>query len=32
VATGLSHAGQDLYLNKKSGSDFITSAQDAANK
>lgn len=32
VATGLSRAGQDLYLNKKSGSDFITSAQDAANK
>jgi hypothetical protein len=32
VATGLSQAGQDLYLNKKSGSDFITSAQDAANK
>jgi ABC-type glycerol-3-phosphate transport system substrate-binding protein len=32
VATGLSHAGQDLYLNKKSGSDFITTAQDAANK
>jgi ABC-type glycerol-3-phosphate transport system substrate-binding protein len=32
VATGLSHAGQDLYLNKKSGSEFITSAQDAANK
>jgi ABC-type glycerol-3-phosphate transport system substrate-binding protein len=32
VATGLSHAGQDLFLNKKSGSDFITSAQDAANK
>jgi ABC-type glycerol-3-phosphate transport system substrate-binding protein len=32
VATGLSRAGQDLYLNKKSGSDFITSAQGAANK
>ena len=32
VATGLSQAGQDLYLNKKSGSDFITAAQDAANK
>lgn len=32
VATGLSKAGQDLYLNKKSGTDFITSAQDAANK
>jgi ABC-type glycerol-3-phosphate transport system substrate-binding protein len=32
LATGLSHAGQDLYLNKKSGSEFITSAQDAANK
>ncbi len=32
VATGLSQAGQDLYLNKKSASDFITSAQDAANK
>jgi multiple sugar transport system substrate-binding protein len=32
VAKGLSQAGQDLYLNKKSGSDFITSAQNAANK
>ena len=32
VATGLSQAGQDLFLNKKSGSDFITAAQDAANK
>ncbi|RSM74685.1 ABC transporter substrate-binding protein [Actinoplanes sp. ATCC 53533] len=32
VATGLSRAGQDLYLNKKSGSEFITSAEGAANK
>lgn len=32
LATGLSHAGQDLYLNGTSGSDFIRSAQDAANK
>lgn len=32
LATGLSHAGQDLYLNGKSGSEFIQSAQDAANK
>ena len=32
LATGLSHAGQDLYLNNKSGSEFIKSAQDAANK
>jgi multiple sugar transport system substrate-binding protein len=32
LATGLSHAGQELYLNKKSGSEFIRSAQDAANK
>ncbi len=32
LATGLSHAGQDLYLNKRSGSEFIMSAQDAANK
>jgi ABC-type glycerol-3-phosphate transport system substrate-binding protein len=32
LASGLSRAGQDLYINKKSGSDFITAAQDAANK
>lgn len=32
VATGLSQAGQELYLNGLSGSEFITAAQDAANK
>ena len=32
VATGLSQAGQALYLNGLSGSEFITAAQDAANK
>jgi multiple sugar transport system substrate-binding protein len=32
VATGLSQAGQALYLNGLSGSEFITTAQDAANK
>jgi multiple sugar transport system substrate-binding protein len=32
VATGLSQAGQALYLNGLSGSDFITAAQDAANQ
>ena len=32
LATGLSQAGQELYLNKKSGTEFIRSAQDAANK
>ncbi|MDQ4213708.1 ABC transporter substrate-binding protein [Microbacterium sp. ASV81] len=32
VAGGLSHAGQELYLNGLSGSDFIRAAQDAANK
>ncbi len=32
VATGLSHAGQELYLNGLSGSEYISSAQDAANK
>ncbi|MGQ2914582.1 ABC transporter substrate-binding protein [Microbacterium aurantiacum] len=31
VATGLSQAGQALYLNGLSGSEFITTAQDAAN-
>jgi multiple sugar transport system substrate-binding protein len=32
IATGLSQAGQALYLNGLSGSEFITAAQDAANK
>ncbi len=32
IATGLSQAGQALYLNGLSGSEFITSAQDAANQ
>ncbi|ROQ60384.1 carbohydrate ABC transporter substrate-binding protein (CUT1 family) [Rathayibacter sp. PhB152] len=32
VASGLSQAGQKLYLNKTSGSDFLTSAQDAINQ
>lgn len=32
VATGLSQAGQQLYLNGLTGSEFITAAQDAANK
>lgn len=31
VATGLSQAGQALYLNDLSGSEFISTAQDAAN-
>jgi ABC-type glycerol-3-phosphate transport system substrate-binding protein len=32
LATGLSHAGQSLVLQGRSGSDFIKAAQDAANK
>lgn len=32
VAGGLSRAGQSLYLNGLSGSEFISAAQDAANK
>ena len=32
LATGLSHAGQELFLNGLSGSEFIKSAQDAANQ
>jgi ABC-type glycerol-3-phosphate transport system substrate-binding protein len=32
LATGLSHAGQELYLKGTSGGEFIKSAQDAANK
>lgn len=32
VATGLSQAGQALYLNGLSGSEFISAAQDAANQ
>jgi len=32
LATGLSQAGQKLYLHGASGSEFIKSAQDAANK
>ncbi len=32
VATGLSQAGQALYLNGLTGSEFITTAQDAANQ
>ncbi|GAA2719342.1 ABC transporter substrate-binding protein [Cellulomonas aerilata] len=32
VASGLSAAGQSLYLNKTSGSEFITAAQDAINE
>jgi ABC-type glycerol-3-phosphate transport system substrate-binding protein len=32
LATGLSQAGQEMYLNGLSGSEFITTAQDAANK
>jgi ABC-type glycerol-3-phosphate transport system substrate-binding protein len=31
LATGLSHAGQSLYLNGLSGSQFLSTAQDAAN-
>jgi ABC-type glycerol-3-phosphate transport system substrate-binding protein len=31
LATGLSQAGQALYLNGLSGSEFISTAQDAAN-
>ena len=31
VATGLSAAGQSLYLNDLTGSEFISAAQDAAN-
>jgi ABC-type glycerol-3-phosphate transport system substrate-binding protein len=32
LATGLSQAGQELYLNGLSGSEFISTAQDAATK
>ncbi|GAA4489214.1 ABC transporter substrate-binding protein [Microbacterium panaciterrae] len=32
VASGLSHAGQSLYLNGLTGKEFISAAQDAANK
>lgn len=32
VATGLSHAGQALYLNGLSGSEYISTAQETANK
>jgi len=32
LASGLSAAGQDLYLNGASGSQFMQSAQEAANK
>ncbi|GLK16624.1 ABC transporter substrate-binding protein [Herbiconiux flava] len=32
IATGLSSAGQELYLNGLSGSEFIQSAQDSASK
>ncbi|MEV7693581.1 extracellular solute-binding protein [Microbacterium sp. NPDC089189] len=32
LATGLSQAGQAMYLNGLSGSEFISAAQDAANK
>ena len=32
LATGLANAGQELFLNGLSGSEFIKSAQDAANQ
>lgn len=32
IATGLANAGQELYLNGTSASDFMKNAQDAANK